>query len=290
MVGRLALAQAPWASSAQRGRVTLSGQRSIEGSGSAIEHRERRSTDLVPLHSGPLESPIASVFVRRVAMSTDLRQALRELFENYRAGLPDVYRFEDERDRWYALVASVMSEQSGLNPARAESVTQSLADLQLLEPAYLTKGSTQARTPQETDQQRAALLIDVLVGNGVEVSAARESVLTICQLAEGISGRYGKLQTALRTAAETLRRDLIGAAGLSHLRPGIAERIVGNWLQNALELPIPVVDRDIEEFCRTQGCTVEELTQAADAVDVGLAVVDDLIRLRAADVRATSAV
>jgi hypothetical protein len=55
---------------------------------------------------------------------SNLTQTIQRLYSNYRAFLPDVYRWEDEQDRWAELVFCLFRELTALmtQPLDASSV------------------------------------------------------------------------------------------------------------------------------------------------------------------------
>ena len=48
-------------------------------------------------------------------------------------------------------------------------------------------------------------------------------------------------------------------------------------------MPIASADEHVTRFARERGCTLDDLTTAADSLDINVGVIDDLIRLDAAD-------
>jgi hypothetical protein len=49
------------------------------------------------------------------------------------------------------------------------------------------------------------------------------------------------------------------------------------WLQNALSMPLSLVDQTMWTFCEKNGVTPEELIAAADDLNINIAFLDDLI-------------
>jgi hypothetical protein len=69
------------------------------------------------------------------------------------------------------------------------------------------------------------------------------------------------------------------AFSFSKLGHNAERRILTRWLQNALEMPIPLSNNEVQSFCKKYKCTVQQLVDAADTLDINVAIVDDLIKL-----------
>ena len=56
------------------------------------------------------------------------------------------------------------------------------------------------------------------------------------------------------------------------------------WMQNVLNMPVSLSDEAVQNFSKTTGIEPAQLFAAADALDVNVAVIDDLVELTQDDV------
>ncbi len=211
-------------------------------------------------------------------MMTDLKEEIRGLYVRYRDLLPDVYRWEDEKERWEELVFCYFRQLANKSESDLRRVVSALGDLGLLEAERLSvlvsdQGNLNYESPFFVQMSK------LLTENGFESDAADRTLKAIGQVARGIRVRHGKLQILLRKHARALLDDLRQTS----LETAVEEEILSTWLQGALEMPIASADEHVTRFARERGCTLDDLTTAADSLDINVGVIDDLIRLDAAD-------
>jgi hypothetical protein len=210
---------------------------------------------------------------------TALEQEIRELYRNYRPLLPEVYRWEDEMDRWHELAFCAFLEVGCMGEQMSREIVTALASLGLLEPVKLAAALTKDGSLDLTNETISSLMT-ILGQKGFEEKTAHEVLLAVCEMAAGIQNKYGKLQILLRKHGQNILKDLQDATSFSHVQEEIETLIFARWLQNALELPIPLADEYVKRFCSEREYDINELITVADEIDVSIAVVDDLIRLR----------
>lgn len=208
---------------------------------------------------------------------TDMKNEIREIFKNYRGQLPIAYRWEDEKDRWHEFVYCIFSELSGTDEATSRQIVNALANLQLLEIDDLSNA--------KTDTKEGTRLLELLLMNGVKKEQAEKTVIAICEAAKGIKTNCAKLQNFLRIQGKKMLDDLDGTISFSSIGKDQENRIFITWIQNVLEIPIPLSNHYVEEFCKEKQCKIEDLIDAADALDFNVAVLDDLIELYMLDLK-----
>jgi hypothetical protein len=81
-----------------------------------------------------------------------------------------------------------------------------------------------------------------------------------------------------------MRTELVDAFSGDSVSETELNLAVTHWLQNAAALPLSMNDEATQEFCRRRQIDLTDLEQAADAIGLNVAVVDDVIRLDAAAV------
>jgi hypothetical protein len=207
----------------------------------------------------------------------DLKEEIRGLYIRYRELLPDIYRWEDEKDRWEELLLCYFRRLADRSEPDLRRVLASLGDLGLLEPDRLSE-----LVSSDGHLNRQApffmLLSTLLAGNGFETSVIEKTLTAVGEVARGIRMRHGKIQLLLRKHARAMLEDLRSTT----LDRAVEEEILTTWLQ-ALEMPIASADDAVRRFTQERGCTPDDLTAAADSLDVNVSVIDDLIRLENAD-------
>jgi hypothetical protein len=205
-------------------------------------------------------------------MTTDLGDELREIASRYLEDLAPV-PWASETDRWAELVFCVLNAFVADDPARCRRLVDTLGELGLTEPATLAE----AGNPSGTHH---VVVSYALARYGFTESDAQRAIRLLAQLAGVVGERYGgKIQRYLRQQAERIRDDLVaslavGSDSETELHVGITL-----WLQNAVNMPLSVADKNVDEFCDRHGVGLEELEKVADEIDFNVALVDDIIRL-----------
>jgi hypothetical protein len=122
----------------------------------------------------------------------------------------------------------------------------------------------------------------VLQHHGFQEQEVQRTVATLMHAAMVFQRDYGsKVQRYLRHHAERMRNDLVRALGDAPLSEAQLRQAVSRWLQNVASLPISLEDPAVQAFYKDHGVDIEELIQAADALDLNVALMDDLLALEA---------
>jgi hypothetical protein len=120
----------------------------------------------------------------------------------------------------------------------------------------------------------------VLNQYGFSDEEAESATATLSQAGAVIHREYGgKLQRYLRRHAKAMRDDLTQAFGNDALAKPKLQYAITHWLQNAFGLPISLQSEAVAEFCKEEDVTIEQLWQAADQLDINLAIVDDVLEI-----------
>jgi len=115
---------------------------------------------------------------------------------------------------------------------------------------------------------------------GFSRPAAERAVITISEAALAFQTRYGgKVQRYLRSYGEIMLKDLDSIFQFSRLGRDEMRRAFIYWLQNALNMPLSFSDQALVQFCEANHITPDELSAAADDLNLNQAVVDDLTDL-----------
>lgn len=190
----------------------------------------------------------------------------------------DEMPWASESDRWAELVFCLLNAvaEIPLDPdvraERCRSLTDTLDALELLDPASLAATADPANA-------RHVVLTYVLLQYEFSDDQAKRAVSMLSTAAAAVNETFaGKIQRYLRSQAETIRDDLVSALGGDTVTESELRRGVTHWLQNALNLPLSVDDKYVQEFCDSHAIGLKELENAADEIDFNVALVDDMIR------------
>ena len=198
---------------------------------------------------------------------TALKAEIARLYADHRRDLPESIQWEDEADRWHELVLYILDETTGLPISELRRVVAALAALGLLEP--------EAFSPDGDGESIEAHLRRC----GASVEEARNGSRAIRVTAQNIAKKYTTLQAFLRSQGEVIVGKVTENLLPSDLDATVARRIAVQWGQSVLELPVLMVDEHVQNFCRSMKCSDEQLVEAAEDLNVSVAVLDELIQL-----------
>ena len=137
-----------------------------------------------------------------------------------------------------------------------------------------------ARALNIADDPRAVAAAQILRHHELSEEEIRLALQVVSEAAAEISSKHlGKIQRLVRPYAETLRNALAEELAVRALPPEELKYAVTQWLQNTASLPISLQNHAVLTFCEGMGCSSDTLFDAADALDINLAVVDDLMAL-----------
>lgn len=198
---------------------------------------------------------------------------LQEMADLHAGDLADM-PWPAESHRWAELVFCLLNAVMQ-DPLRCRELTEALGALRMLDPSALAAAA-------DPRADAAVVLRYALRQHGFGEEQTQRAMGLLTRAGVAITNGYqGRIQRYLRQKAELIRDELMamigGGTSDNELRQGVS-----HWLQNALNLPVSVGDKDIEDFCRHHGIDLRELEAAADEADLNIAVVDDLLRIRAA--------
>ena len=204
---------------------------------------------------------------------------LRDAYVNYRNRLPDIFVWEDEKQRLNKLYFCLLLRISGKDEVEVSRIIAALDYLNLLDTENLAKAELVGGKGRKGNKI-ASLISDILIHNGIESKTANECVVAICEVAKGINISYqGKLQKFLRKYANLMLEELNDTFSFSRIAEEDERYIFTHWLQDVLEMPIPLSNEFVEKFCEEKDIKVGDLIEAADSLDINVAVVDDLIKM-----------
>ncbi len=196
------------------------------------------------------------------------------LYEN--PEFTEQYGWASERARWaelaYLLASRIVAEHHpGLRPAIAAATALGLLEV----------GDLAADPPSKEHGEHLTL---VLREYGLSATESKTVVATLREAATQIHKLLGgHLHKFLRHYAELMLRELTSRFRLKHLDAWQSQQAFVMWLQNTCNLPLSLDDANVAAFCTEFRITEKELVDAADAIELNLAVVDDLVALHVAN-------
>jgi hypothetical protein len=186
------------------------------------------------------------------------------------------HRWLHEGERWQELILSLLSRVLSLPEGDVRALTNRLRLLGLLNVADWA--ATRERSGNRAANDIVRRSLELLQEAGAGKSEASKAITVIHDVARVVEDRFdGKVQRCLRSLGDELLASLLRTFSLPSLPEGATKEAFTYWLQNVVNLPISLNDDSVRAFCRTHAITPAELVQAADDLDVSIAVVDDLI-------------
>ena len=192
---------------------------------------------------------------------------LREARPADLAGLP----WLSEHDRWTELVFCLLDECTAQGSDVVRALVATLDYLGLTRAAVLSGlGDGQG--------ERRAVVEYVLAAHGFTPQETGQAVDLLAELGKAVQVKHGgKMQRYLRTQGIKMRDELVALLGAAPLPEEQLRFAVTHWLQNALNLPVPLEHPRVLEFLARNKVSLDQLVDAAEALDLNLAYVDDLL-------------
>lgn len=200
----------------------------------------------------------------------DFKTQLRDLYERHEpeAG---TYAWMNENDRWAELIFCLLNQYGDEDPQPVRTAVSSLGYLGLLDPDKLSLMNVPG-------DENAVVVTFVLKQHGFSNDDARRAAALLARVAAVIQKEWGgKIQRYLRRHGEMMRDELTKAFAGESLTDEQLRYAVSHWLQNALSLPVSLEHQAVVEFCRRNQASLADLTQAADELNLNIALVDDLL-------------
>ncbi|MEA3294663.1 MAG: hypothetical protein U9P81_06785 [Euryarchaeota archaeon] len=208
------------------------------------------------------------------------------IYAQYRHLLPTDYRWEDEHSRWNELVYCIFAELTDHSYMDARSLSDKIFDLNLLELDDLANVQIMENGNADPNNPRIRTVSEILSINGVEQSDIDKTLSAICKVAQSIQENYdGKIQKFLRKYGEDIVNEFDSHVSFSEVDRGTQSRILVKWIQNTLAMPLAFSNIHTVKFCKKEGVSYMELTEAADNIGLNSAVLDDLIELYMVDTK-----
>jgi hypothetical protein len=202
-------------------------------------------------------------------------QAARTLAEGYARYRLELghYPWESESDRWTELLVCALTEGAQCSAADARAAVESLNALNLTDAKELATATDGKRVLIE---QILARVLDDGSAKNTTSSAAAAMLTRIARVA--IEKWDGHIQRFLRRHGEAMVTDLAAILTAKDLPAPRAAKVATVWLQNVANLPVlHQKDPHLHAFRLSHKMTEAELLDLADRLDLGVAVLDDVL-------------
>ncbi|MCK9592102.1 MAG: hypothetical protein M0Q91_08865 [Methanoregula sp.] len=189
------------------------------------------------------------------------------------------YQWPFETARWHELIFCIIFRlgQPDLDGQNTRDLTNILAHLNLLNISSL-KNLKGKKGVIDFTHPDAVLMQTLLSRKGLDPKTSRKIIATIVNTADGFQTKYeGKIQKYLRHYGRMMLDDLGTNFDYNDIDKKDVEYIYTHWLQNVLNMPLPLSQPDVYEFCQKKGIKITELVEIADELDLNLALLDDII-------------
>lgn len=204
---------------------------------------------------------------------------LSNLYRLYETRL-SAYTWPWENLRWDELVFCflVTIGEPEVSPATCRELIRTFADWHLLEIKVLA--GLRPSEPKEPVGHPLWVTMDTLLQRaGFAAEKSSLALTSICEAAYSLVERYeGKIQGYLRRHGMAMLDQLTEDYSFSQIDDAVARRAFAVWFQNTLNMPVPASDPVADRACEQLGVHYDDLVHAADASDVNVALLDDVLR------------
>lgn len=187
------------------------------------------------------------------------------------------YRWPWEKARWHELVFCLLARiaDSPEGSAIARETTHIFVDLDLLEIEPLAKLASN-KDGLDYSALEPAVMLQILERQGYNADQAKAAVTTICEAAHAVQAQFdGHVQRYLRQYGNRMLDEIGQHFKFSNMKQEDVRYAFTHWLQNVLDMPLPLFSKNVNALCRKLDIEVADLVRVADHNDVNVALVDD---------------
>jgi hypothetical protein len=192
---------------------------------------------------------------------------LKSLVDRFGVDLMSSHRWFDERERWVELVHAITARCTKRGEHEIRVACEKLAQDGLLD-----------RPGMICESDVADRVTAVFRRHGLAVEESERAVTALREVSQVIDLKYGgKLQIYLRRWFEGIVQEMLSDFPISVLDADDLRHAFRFWLQNVAGAPLSLTHSDALEYCEAQGVDWDELVAAADAADINLPWLDDMV-------------
>lgn len=203
-----------------------------------------------------------------------LRLAVWKYAGQVRPASPWIWEF----DRFDELVFALFTRMSDSTELEVRQLVEELRALGLLDVPMLAAVPLEAGRLASAEDPAVQQLLRAIGDSGLADEVSRRMIVTLVELAQALMRGYdGKLQRYLRRYGELMLSELGDSFSFSQLSQEQVLDSFTYWLQNALLMPLSLVDDNVRAFGESHGLTESDLITSADELGLNLAWMDDVI-------------
>jgi hypothetical protein len=211
--------------------------------------------------------------------SFNLNDIVLELYKSYETMFgQNLWPWEFKR--WEELVYCLLVEIAGpdMAPEAIRDINQTLANTHLLDIDIIGTLDPVSK-PQDANHAVLVTIATILKNSGFSSDEAEIAVQSVCEVATGFLKYYeGKVQNFFRKYGMIMLDDLQQNFSFSKLSDDDIRKVFSIWFQNTLNMPIPTHDHLIEQVCAKIKVEYSDLINAADKLNVNVALLDNVLR------------
>jgi hypothetical protein len=182
-----------------------------------------------------------------------------------------------ERERWKELVFALLTALTSRPHSEVRAVVDQMDDAGLLDVDMLGQVGEERRRGVAPGAHARSVL-DFLREGGFAEEEIASGLDAMCDAALSLQQRFdGKVQRYLRRYGELMLDEIEDLFQFTTLDADAARSAFTYWLQNVLNMPLPLLDEPVRTASRHLGVEPDELVLAADELDLNLAFLDDVL-------------
>lgn len=212
-------------------------------------------------------------------LNTDLAEAkyiLRKTLATEGSDLVFNHLWIWEVERWKELVFSLLTKVIKISEEEVRDLVNDLEELELLDINALS-ALCREQTRPDLESPNARHILGLFQEKGLSETDAERGLTVICEAALGLTEHYsGKVQRYLRHYGDLMLHEVGKVFQFSTLSETEIKQAFTYWFQNVMNMPLSLIDENVEEFCKENHLSTEELFAAADELDMNFALVDDI--------------
>jgi hypothetical protein len=213
------------------------------------------------------------------AEQRDPKQILLDLYRAYELENevdPDLWPWESKR--WHELAFCLLvTSAPSLSPQSVREAIRVLADWRLLD-IHTLASFDMAHPEVKIGEPILVTIRTFLQQAGFTLGEATKAVTALTEAAWAFEQQYeGRVQKFYREHGVGMIEALEKQIRLSAFTAAEARQAFSIWLQNTLNLPIPLSTPVLEKVAHKVGTGYSDLVQAADELDVNVALLDEAL-------------
>jgi hypothetical protein len=182
-----------------------------------------------------------------------------------------------ERDRWKELAFALVARVTQTPAETVRKAIDHLNDLGLLD---ITELANIPANEQAATNRHAIHILELLTEMGFSSEDTERTLFVLSEAASGFQESFGgKVQKYLRTHGELMLRDVGKHFQFTSLSDEDVRFVFTFWLQSVADMPVALLDESVDALTKKYGLSPSDLVDAADELDLNVALLDDFVRM-----------